>query len=411
MKNSLPREEPAVHSDLPSAPLPAPKSQVDIRRMRTWIQPLQVGLIFDLTPRKLGSIEDWIVALAHEARGRNHGVDVFCRRPVHPVIAERLQKLGVGVLPVEGLLRNPARAAWKWSRYDVLQLNFVAPICRAALAAYGAVRPKVVLVDHISGEAAERSGLRGRIERPLRRLLTRRIAKVVGVSEFVRSRDARHYELTDSRAVTIHNGVDLSRFAVTPRLDRSGPVRIRAVAYLIPEKGIDTLIRAFARMSHNERRLDIIGDGPELGNLRHLADDLTLGNRVVFLGLRDDVHELLKTTEIFVHPARWAEAFGLTIAEAMAAGVPVVATRTGGIPEILEDGKTGLLFDPDDVSGLAKRLDQLAALPHLRASLGAEGRRWVEKCFDLLRSAQEHVRVLEEVIGEPAPNAAEPFAR
>src|SRR4051812_39632748 len=117
-------------------------------------------------------------------------------------------------------------------------------------------------------------------------------------------------------------------------------------------------------------RLRIVGDGPELEALQTLARDLGISARVSFEGLRDDVDAVMQETDIFVHPAVWDEAFGLTIAEAMACENSVIATRAGGIPEIIEHEKSGLLVTPGSAQEIAVALNRLASSALLREQFG-----------------------------------------
>ncbi|HYX92582.1 MAG TPA: glycosyltransferase family 4 protein, partial [Myxococcaceae bacterium] len=313
--------------------------------------------------------------------------------------ADRLEGVGVRLRRVEPLLASPIQAVRTWSAYDVLQLNYFSPTSKAALLAYAALPARIVYVDHSSGEPNPHGRVRRSMESPLRSIWAMRISMVVGVSEFVRERDRRRYNLAAQKARTIHNGVDLNRFTPNPFRAPEGPLRILGVAYLIHEKGMDLLLRAFAQLRGVDTRLDIVGDGPERDALESLAHKLGVADRVRFLGLRNDVQDLVATADIFVHPARWAEAFGLTITEAMAAGVPVIASRIGGIPEIIEHTRSGLLFRPDDADDLARQLRELSSNSDRRVELGARGRERVKLKFDLQRSADEHLRALEEACG------------
>jgi len=101
---------------------------------------------------------------------------------------------------------------------------------------------------------------------------------------------------------------------------------------------------------------------------------------------------------VLVHPAVWAEAFGWTIAEAMATGCVVIASRTGGIPELVEHGETGLLVEPGDSEAIAATLDRLLTSGDLRARLAAAARRRVEERFSLTKCASRHVDWCEQVV-------------
>lgn len=130
-----------------------------------------------------------------------------------------------------------------------------------------------------------------------------------------------------------------------------------------------------------------MGDGPEETCLRRLGDELGIAARTQFCGLRDDVASLLREADIFVHPATWAEAFGWTIAEAMASGCAVIATNVGAIPELVEHGRSGMLVPPADPIALAHAMTRLAGDEALRLELGRNARARAEERFGLARSA------------------------
>jgi glycosyltransferase involved in cell wall biosynthesis len=155
-------------------------------------------------------------------------------------------------------------------------------------------------------------------------------------------------------------------------------------------KGFHVLVEAAALL--RERGVDapafaICGDGHALPALRERVQALGLSN-VHFLGKRRDVPLLTSSATVSVVPSLWAEAFGLTVVEAMAAGVPVVATRTGGIPELVEPGETGLLVPPGDAAALADALQTLLARPELRARIAERALRTVHERFSMERTIE-----------------------
>jgi glycosyltransferase involved in cell wall biosynthesis len=135
------------------------------------------------------------------------------------------------------------------------------------------------------------------------------------------------------------------------------------------------------------------GDGPALEDFRRQADTHRL-RRFHFLGRRNDVPELVGSATVAVVPSLWAEAFGLTVAEAMAAGVPVVASSVGGIPELIDQGETGMLVPPGDASALAAALRELLDDPARRARMGPKARETAWVRFSHTRVADELAAVL-----------------
>lgn len=189
------------------------------------------------------------------------------------------------------------------------------------------------------------------------------------------------------RTTVLHHGVDLDRFAPGPPVPdvRSalgglpGVPLVGILGRLDPEKGVDRLVRAMARLDGpaKEARLVVVGEGlrttPEaVARLRREADEL-LGDRVHFAGRRTDIPDILRSIDVLVS-ASTAEPFGLTILEAMASGTAVVAVASGGVPEIVEHGETGLLVPPGDEQALADAVGRLCSEPELRARLGSQAR-------------------------------------
>jgi Glycosyltransferase len=131
---------------------------------------------------------------------------------------------------------------------------------------------------------------------------------------------------------------------------------IGTVGFLVPRKGIDTLLHAFHKISrHLPAFLVIIGDGPERGKLERLAGQLGILPRTKFVGYRMDATALMAGLDVFVVPS-FRDAAPIVLLEAGLAGLPIVAAKAGGIPEYLRDGETGLLFPPGDAEALAEKL-------------------------------------------------------
>lgn len=201
-------------------------------------------------------------------------------------------------------------------------------------------------------------------------------------------------------------GVDLSRFVFRVRTpDASGGVRLVTVARLVEVKGLEFAIRAIGGLPEGVRTritYDIIGDGPLRERLGALIAGLGLIDRVTLRGAmaHDEVARALDGAHIailpsIVTPSGQREGLGLALAEAMATGLPVIATRSGGIPELVEDGVSGRLVPPGDAGALAERIEQLATHPEEWAALGRAGRAKVERDFDLAAQNRRLVELLE----------------
>lgn len=153
-----------------------------------------------------------------------------------------------------------------------------------------------------------------------------------------------------------------------------------------------------ARLQDVPVELSVAGDGPREEELKELAGELGVRERVEFLGLRNDVHDLLHETDVFVHPATWEEAFGYTVMEAMASGCPVIASEVGGIPELIVDGSSGMLCPPGDDREIARQIRRLARNPELRSDLGRAARRRAEDGFTLEECAGSTIESCEAIV-------------
>ena len=205
----------------------------------------------------------------------------------------------------------------------------------------------------------------------------------------------------------VYNGVDIGKFASH---DDRGEVRaelgvpadavlVGAVGRLTADKGGQAvLIRAVGRVRETcpHMRLVMVGEGPLRPGLEQLTAQLGLSESVVFTGLRADVPRLLGALDVFVLPSE-REALPVAVLEAMAAGLPVVATRVGGLPEVVEDGVTGFLVPPGDVDAMQSVLAKLAGDPALAARLGAAGQAHVQAHFTVQQMVRQVERLYDQL--------------
>jgi glycosyltransferase involved in cell wall biosynthesis/O-antigen/teichoic acid export membrane protein len=287
-------------------------------------------------------------------------------------VARALVAAGIAVVPLRLQGKLDLRGAWRLMalvrrlRPHVLHAHLFHANLAARLLGRLAGARRVVSTVHVVERRA--LPLRFALERLTARLDDRTVCVSRAVATFARAR----LGVTPGRLRVVENGVDLSRYAAGG--DRAsaraalglpeGGLVVGAVGRLDPQKGLDLLVRAFARL-RGPATLALAGAGPEEARLRALVASLGLDERVVLLGRRQDVPRVLAALDVFCMPSRW-EGFGLALVEAMAAGLPVVASAVDSLPEVLADG--GLLVAPDDVDALARALDDLLASPSRRAA-------------------------------------------
>jgi glycosyltransferase involved in cell wall biosynthesis len=233
-----------------------------------------------------------------------------------------------------------------------------------------------------------------------RSFLQRRLADasfIVAISDYNRHFLVRHGVARATPIHVVHCGIEPETYRFCPRAPtRGGPVRALCVASLQEYKGQCVLLEALAGAGPRLARvqLDLVGNGPLRSELEELARQLGLGSRVRFHGSLTEsaVTALLETADLFVLPsvvARNGQMEGIPVAlmEALAAGVPVAATRLSGVPELIRDGETGLLADPHSPHDLARAIETVLDNPAAALARAEAGRRLVEREYDIQRSA------------------------
>jgi N-acetyl-alpha-D-glucosaminyl L-malate synthase BshA len=183
---------------------------------------------------------------------------------------------------------------------------------------------------------------------------------LTAVSEYLRRETHEHFDIPLDDIRVIPNFVDLARYdrSAYPchrsKLTKAGEKLITHISNFRGVKRVDDVVRTFARITRRvPSRLLLVGDGPDRVKVQEVAESEGVADRVLFLGKQNSVAELLSCTDLFLLPSE-TEAFGLVALEAMACGVPVIATRVGGIPEVVDDGESGYLADIGDVDTMGE---------------------------------------------------------
>jgi L-malate glycosyltransferase len=280
-----------------------------------------------------------------------------------------------------------------------------APFFYSALSRIGRHRIPILFMEH------------GRdfpdYSRPKRKLankvLLRKSDQAVAVGECVRQALINNEGIPSSRIKVVYNGIDLSRYDAERRaresirnelgIGRDAIVLIQ-VARLNRLKDHPTALQALARLVTTQPwvHLLVAGDGEGRADIERLIDELQLGSRVTLLGTRNDVPRLLQAADIFLLSSI-TEGVALTLIEAMATGLPCVATRVGGNAEVVIHGETGFLCDPSNPEALALRLNTLCTDHELRRHLGMAGHRRAIEGFDDRQMHAALDRIYREMLG------------
>jgi glycosyltransferase involved in cell wall biosynthesis len=328
-------------------------------------------------------------------------------------LREAAAPLGAPFIPLEHVRRriNPWRdlaglvelvRVFRRERPDILHASSSKAGVLGRLAARLAGVPIRIFTVHGWAFSAY-SGFKGRLYYWGDRLVEPLTTVTICVSEGERKAGIAAGTCDRERTVVIPNAVDVTR-APRASLERREP-RIIAVGRLKAPKDFLTLVRAVSALPEGSSEALIVGEGPDRPRLEEEIRSLGLGERVRLLGERHDVPELLADADVFVLSSS-SEGLPVSVLEAMAAGLPVVASRVGGVAELVVDGETGILVRPGDASALAAALSSLIADPAERRRLGAAGRARAEERFDLEPFRRAHVELYSRELarrGLPVP--------
>ncbi len=189
--------------------------------------------------------------------------------------------------------------------------------------------------------------------------------KIIFVSNAGKNSYMNEFKIDSNKAVVVYNGIGLDKIenGIKKQKIETNPYNITYIGRLNSVKGVDLLLRAtkILKEKHNIK-ISIVGDGEERKTLENLADTLKIDDIVSFYGQQKDVAPFLDKASIFVYPSIWQEVFGISIVEAMAYGIPCVATDVGGIPEIIEDGSNGFLCEKSNSNNLASTIEKVINL-------------------------------------------------
>ena len=319
-------------------------------------------------------------------------------------LAPEMREAGAGFVGRAGLGGIFRSARWA----DVVHSHLLkADMATAAVATLAGRRSSLIASKHNDEQV---------LKRPLvsfvHGILGKLPARTIVLSDHVGRFFAEHGGVDPARTRRIYYGIDPAPFERAAAMPAAEKARIRAslglrpdevvlicVARFAPQKAHEILLGALAKVERV--RLLLVGDDPFGDHKRRaeaVARELRLGDRAIFTGIRRDVTDLLAISDAFVMASRW-EGLGLVFLEAMAASLPVVATRVSAVPEVVSEGETGLLVPVDDPASLAAALTRLAGDADLRRGLGLAGARRVRERFGLGRMVEETLAVYREVRG------------
>lgn len=346
---------------------------------------VDIMFFIELAPIKRGSFEDFVINISNKLDRKNISSIFIFNRNINSQLNSYFKEMNVKYEVVDiknHKFTNLIKFIIKY-KPKICHFHFIKLSLRIALlCSLFKVKSYYTIHDSIpSNQSYKNNYIINKLKLLKRRIIINRIDKIICVSDFLKKWLKSQYNIPDNKLQTIHNGVYLKRFN---NLNESIGNEILYIGQLIPEKGIHILIQAINEvLPRKEVYLTILGDGKYYEELVNLTQKLNLENYVKFEGLVEDVSLYFKKASLLICPSIWNEAFGLVLIEAMASRVPVIASRCGGIPEIITHGYTGILVPANDQKALTDAIDELFNNPILQENIRTTAYDNVQKNFDI----------------------------
>ncbi len=374
--------------------------------------PLVVHIIYALGT---GGLENGLVNIINRAPSDHYRHAIVCLTSSGE-FADRLTQADVTIYALDKRPGHDFRAYWRlfrllWKlRPAIIHTRNLAALETQVLSLF---LPRVRRVHGEHGRDIYDLDGSNRKYLLLRRFLKPFIHRYIAVSRDLADWLVSRVGIPDKAVRQIYNGVDLVSFhpraSLRPDLAPGGFVPaegivLGTVGRLAEVKDQASLVEAFSRLVaerpelRTRLRLVLIGDGPLFESLKGLLETRGITDLVWMTGDRKDVPELLRLLDIFVLPSL-AEGISNTILEAMATRLPVIATKTGGNPELVDDGENGLLVPVGDVQALAKAIEELVSDPSVAVAMGARGYEKVSARFNWTHTVNEYLGVYDGVLG------------
>lgn len=247
-------------------------------------------------------------------------------------------------------------------KIDVVITHHAYPLAYAYLIWIKKRKLPIKIIVYAHGNAVDMCHVNNKKGLKFRKLITNYAIQnadaIVAISESVKRSLVTFFHVEPEKIIVIYNGVDIARFALKKnKAYNESMTHFIYVGRLIKEKGVQTTLKALAHLpDHYNWLFTIVGDGDYRQTLEDLVFKINIGSKVMFLGTRTDIPRLLQNADVFIHMPEWEEGFGITIVEAMAAGLICICGDTGAVSEIINDGKDGLLVTKGNADELVKRI-------------------------------------------------------
>jgi glycosyltransferase involved in cell wall biosynthesis len=344
---------------------------------------------------KLAGAERIVTDLAINLDKDKYNVIICCLRKEGGPLVKELRKKGIKVIILDKKLGmdfsiiRKIRKIIKEEKIDLVHTHLFTANLWGRLAAI-LMNKTIIVTEHNTDY------WKNWLHKFIDKFLEKFTNKIITVSDGVSSFYQEYENIPRNKIKTIYNGIDLRKFSNSKHFSKKARI-IGMIARLNEQKNYRNFLNAAYIINKQDTNINflIVGEGPLKEDLEKYAQ--RLGKNIKFLGQRKDIPEIIKGIDIFVLSSDY-EGLPLTILEAMAASKSVVATNVGGIPEAVEDGKTGILVPPKNPDALANAIMKLLKNPRLRKQMGEAGRKRAEKYFTMEKMVKKYEDVYDWTI-------------
>lgn len=354
----------------------------------------------------MGGAERTVASLA-QGLDKKRFNPIICCLNEKGSLAEGLEKVGIDVIALN-----------KRGKFDFSVVNRLADIMKVhsvqivhthlwGANLWGRIAAKKAKVPVVIAHEHGIELYRGFVHALCDKFLYQNTSALLFVSEASQKLFLSKVKVNPAKCRVIYNGVDTTRFRLLPRT-KAKDLTLVSVGRMVKEKGFEYLLKAMVAVGTSRPRatLTLVGDGPQYTRLTQIKDALNLNGRVVFLGTQDTISEILSQADIFVLPSI-KEAVPLSILEAMASGLPVIATDVGGVKEVVIHNQTGIIVQPKQPQELAHAILTLMNNETKRKSMAAQGRLRIERYFSQEKFLDTVEKLYEELLHQTHPTAGE----
>ncbi|HEV7475215.1 MAG TPA: glycosyltransferase family 4 protein [Pyrinomonadaceae bacterium] len=368
------------------------------------------AFLLDSAPRTWSSQEDRHLRLCQELAARGSRPVLVFSSPLPPEIQNRFEQGGVSVAAInyaDGITHYYRELGKLFEQNSIERVHIIFfDYFRAVMWLARLNGVKSIIYEMQNGGVFKATSWKRQLIHARNRFMTAPLVRIIAISEFIKGQLVAG-GVPAEKIVVRHLGIDTNRFKPDPQARqrlvdefaiRSDEIILSTVSYLRPIKSPEIIVQACGLLAERgvPVRLFVGGDGEMLKQLQQLSHSLGIADRVHWLGLVTDPLSLLQASDIFLL-ATVGEAFGLVLAEAMACGVPVVGSRAGAIPEVVEDQKTGLLVEPKSAAAMADAIEILARDEAKRNRMGQASIERVHTYFTLEQTVAETRRIYDSL--------------